>query len=74
MSTKFSQEFKDQIVELHRRQGRTLQDLAREFQLSAISVANLVRAGGADRALARLRGPVPRSSPQPGNCSANAVT
>lgn len=40
----FSQEFKDQIVELHRLGGRTFMDLAKEFNLSATSVANWVRA------------------------------
>jgi len=39
----FSQEFKDQIVELHRKGGRTFIDLAREFNLSATSVSNWVR-------------------------------
>ena len=40
----FSQEFKDQIVELHRKGGRTFMDLAKEFNLSATTVANWVRA------------------------------
>ncbi len=40
----FSQEFKDQIVELHRRGGRTYMDLAKEFNLSATTVSNWVRA------------------------------
>ena len=40
----FSQEFKDQIVELHRTGGRTFMDLAKEFNLSATTVANWVRA------------------------------
>ena len=40
----FSQEFKDQIVALHRRDGRTFADLATEFGLSATSVATWVRA------------------------------
>ena len=40
----FSQEFKDQIVELHRTGGRTFMDLAKEFNLSATSVSNWVRA------------------------------
>jgi transposase len=43
----FSQEFKDQIVELHRKGGRTYMDLAKEFNLSATTVSNWVRA--ADR-------------------------
>jgi transposase len=40
----YNQEFKDQIVELHRRGGRTFMDLAKEFDLSATTVANWVRA------------------------------
>jgi transposase len=44
MGTKFSQEFKDQIVELHRRGGRSCADIAKEFDLSPTSVANWVRA------------------------------
>ena len=40
----FSQEFKDQIVELHRKGGRTFMDLAKEFNLSATTVSNWVRA------------------------------
>ena len=53
MGTTYSQEFKDQIVELHRR-GRSFMDLAREFNLSATSVANWVRADERRRgALAR---------------------
>ena len=43
MAREFSQEFKDQIVELHRR-GRTFMDLSREFDLSATTVSNWVRA------------------------------
>ena len=38
----FSQEFKDQIVELHRKGGRTYMDLAKEFNLSATTVSNWV--------------------------------
>jgi len=41
--TTFSQEFKDQIVELHRKGGRTFMDLAKEFNLSATTVSNWVR-------------------------------
>jgi transposase len=41
--TTYSQEFKDQIVELHRR-GRTFMDLAKEFNLAATSISNWVRA------------------------------
>lgn len=40
----FSQEFRDQIVALHQRDGRTFADLASEFGLSATTVANWVRA------------------------------
>jgi transposase len=53
MGKVFSQEFKDQIVELHRR-GRSFADIGQEFQLSPTSVANWVRA--ADRAEARRGG------------------
>jgi transposase len=42
MAKVFSQEFKEQIVELHRR-GRTSMDISREFGLSATTVANWVR-------------------------------
>ncbi len=41
--TTYSQEFKDQIVELHRR-GRTFMDLAKEFNLAPTSISNWVRA------------------------------
>jgi transposase len=47
MGKVFSQEFKDQIVELHRR-GRTAAEIGKEFDLSPTSVTNWVRA--ADRA------------------------
>lgn len=47
----FSQEFKSQIVELHRHGGRTFMDLAKEFNLSATTVSNWVRA--AEKAEAR---------------------
>lgn len=40
----FSKEFKDQIVELHRKGGRTFMELAKEFNLSATTVSNWVRA------------------------------
>ena len=40
----FTQEFKDQIVELHRKGGRTFMDLAKEFNLAATTVSNWVRA------------------------------
>ena len=39
----FSQEFKDQIVELHRG-GRSFMDLAKEFNLAPTSISNWVRA------------------------------
>jgi transposase len=42
----YSQEFKDQIVELHR-EGRTFVDLAKEFNLAPTSISNWARA--ADR-------------------------
>jgi transposase len=42
----YSQEFKDQIVALHR-QGRSFIDLGREFNLAPTSISNWVRA--ADR-------------------------
>jgi transposase len=44
MPNVFSQEFKDQIVELSRRGGRTFMDIAKEFNLSPTTVANWVRA------------------------------
>jgi transposase len=42
----YTQEFKDQIVELHRA-GRPYSELAKEFNLAPTSIANWVRA--ADR-------------------------
>jgi transposase len=39
----YSQEFKDQIVALHR-QGRTFMDLGKEFNLAPTSISNWVRA------------------------------
>ena len=39
----YTQEFKDQIVALHRRDGRTFGEVATEFGLSATSVAKWVR-------------------------------
>ena len=42
MAREFSQEFKDQVVELCRR-GNTFKDLAREFDLSPTTVSNWVR-------------------------------
>jgi transposase len=48
----YSQEFKDQIVELHR-SGRTFVDLAKEFNLAPTSIANWVRAADKRDAVAR---------------------
>ena len=42
----YSQEFKDQIVEQHRR-GRTFMELGKEFNIAPTSISNWVRA--ADR-------------------------
>lgn len=53
MGRVFSQEFKDQIVALHQRDGRTFAELATEFGLSATSIANWVRA--ADKVNKRQR-------------------
>lgn len=53
MGRVFSQEFKDQIVALHQRDGRTFVEIAAEFGLSATSVANWVRA--AEKASKRQR-------------------
>jgi transposase len=44
MGVVYPQEFKDQIVELHRKSGRTFMDLGKEFNLSPTSVASWVRA------------------------------
>jgi transposase-like protein len=41
--TTYPQEFKDQIVELHRR-GRSFMDLGREFNLAPTSISNWARA------------------------------
>ena len=43
MATVFSQEFKDQVVELFRRGGRTFMDIGKEFDLSPTTVSNWVR-------------------------------
>jgi transposase len=40
--TTYSREFKDQIVQLHRK-GRSFMDLAKEFNIAATSVSNWVR-------------------------------
>ena len=39
----YPQEFRDQIVALHRNDGRTFADIAEEFSLSATTVAKWVR-------------------------------
>jgi len=44
MATVFAQEFKDQIVEVFRRGGRTFMDIGKEFNLSPTTVSNWVRA------------------------------
>jgi transposase len=56
MATSYSQEFKDQIVALHR-QGRTFMELAKEFNLAATSISNWVRAAD-KREAAMQRGAV----------------
>lgn len=43
LATVFSQEFKDQIVELFQRGGRTFMDIGKEFNLSPTTVSNWVR-------------------------------
>jgi transposase len=50
MATVFSKEFKEQIVELHRKGGRTFMDIGKEFNLSPTTVANWVRAADKRRA------------------------
>jgi transposase len=60
--TTYSQEFKDQIVELHRG-GRSFSDLAREFNLAATSISNWVR--DADRREGRGGQPSPSTLSQP---------
>jgi transposase len=57
----YPQEFKDQLVELHR-QGRPFAELAREFNVSATTVANWTRA--ADRRDAQRRERTPSSRQQ----------
>lgn len=42
-SNSYSQEFKDQIVELHRT-GRSFMELGKEFNLAPTSISNWVRA------------------------------
>ena len=48
----YTQEFKDQIVELHR-SGRPYAELAKEFNLAPTSIANWVRAADKHDASAR---------------------
>jgi transposase len=50
----YAQEFKDQIVELHRG-GRSFMELGKEFNLAPTSISNWVRA--ADRRDSALRRP-----------------
>jgi transposase len=50
----YSQEFKDQVVELHRRDGRTFMDLGKEFNLSPTTVANWSRSADKRDAAKRL--------------------
>ena len=47
MGNVYPAEFKAQVVELHRRQGRSLAELGRAFHLSATTVANWVREANA---------------------------
>ena len=47
----YSQEFKDQIVALHRR-GRSFMDLGKEFNLAPTSISNWVRAADKKDAVA----------------------
>ncbi len=49
MPREFSQEFKDQVVELYRR-GKSFKDLGREFDLSPTTVSNWVRVDDKKRA------------------------
>jgi transposase len=55
----YSQEFKDQIVALHRRRGLSFAEIAAEFNLSATTVASWVRI--ADRGEKKEKSP-PASS------------
>jgi transposase len=50
-SNSYSQEFKDQIVALHR-QGRSFMDLGKEFNLAPTSISNWVRAADKSEAAA----------------------
>lgn len=60
--TTYSQEFKDQIVELHRR-GRSFSDLAKEFNLAATSISNWVRAADKRDGRAGQQSTSPASQP-----------
>jgi len=51
----YNQEFKDEVVALYRSGGRTYMDLAKEFNLSATTVANWARAD--ERQQSRRRRP-----------------
>jgi len=59
----YSQEFKDQIVELHRRDGRTFMDLGKEFNLSPTTVANWTRAADKRDGVKRLVKPAAGEPP-----------
>ena len=48
MGNVYPAEFKAQVVELHRRQGRSLADLSKEFHISATTVATWVREANAE--------------------------
>ena len=54
MGRVYTDEFKEQIVALHLQRRRTLGSIAKEFDLSATTVANWVRA--AERAAQAKRG------------------
>jgi transposase len=56
MAREFSQEFKDQVVELYRR-GRTFKELAAEFDLSATTISNWVRVADKRNAESPLKEP-----------------
>ena len=53
----YSQEFKDQVVELHRRDGRSFMDLAKEFNLSPTTIGNWARAAEQRDTRPRVAGP-----------------
>jgi transposase len=67
----FTQEFKDQIVELHRKGGRTFMDLAKEFNIAATTVSNWVRAAD-KRDAQRARSAVADQAAGPGGESDQA--